>query len=63
MINPLDGTIIYKLQIMRRTAGPITDVFLGVSLFLGATFLAVLLILLAVPATGSLHRTPFVQGV
>lgn len=49
MINPLDGTIIYKLQSRRRTAGPITDVFLGVSLFLGATSLAVLLILLAVP--------------
>jgi tripartite ATP-independent transporter DctM subunit len=48
MISPPDGTIMYVLQGMRRTPGPITDVFVGVMPFVGVYMLAVL-ILLAFP--------------
>lgn len=46
MISPPDGTIMYVLQGMRRTPGPITDVFVGVAPFVGAYMLAVLILLL-----------------
>lgn len=46
MISPPDGTIMYVLQGMRRTPGPITDVFMGVAPFVGVYMLAVLILLL-----------------
>jgi len=46
MISPPDGTVMYVLQGMRRTPGPITDVFSGVMLFVGVYMLAVLILLL-----------------
>ena len=46
MISPPDGTIMYVLQGMRRTPGPITDVFAGVMPFVGAYLLAVLILLM-----------------
>ena len=46
MISPPDGTIMYVLQGMRRTPGPITDVFAGVLPFVGVYILAVLILLM-----------------
>jgi C4-dicarboxylate transporter, DctM subunit len=46
MISPPDGTVMYVLQGMRRTPGPITDVFSGVMPFVGVYMLAVLILLL-----------------
>jgi C4-dicarboxylate transporter DctM subunit len=46
MISPPDGTIMYVLQGMRRTPGPITDVFGGVLPFVGVYLLAVLILLM-----------------
>ena len=46
MISPPDGTIMYVLQGMRRTPGPITDVFAGVVPFVGVYMLAVLILLM-----------------
>ena len=46
MISPPDGTIMYVLQGMRRTPGPITDVFAGVMPFVGVYLLAVLILLM-----------------
>jgi tripartite ATP-independent transporter DctM subunit len=46
MISPPDGTIMYVLQGMRRTPGPITDVFAGVLPFVGVYMLAVLILLI-----------------
>ena len=40
------GTVMYVLQGMRRTPGPITDVFSGVMPFVGVYMLAVLILLL-----------------
>ena len=48
LISPPDGTVMYVLQGMRPSGGPITDVFAGVMPFLGVYILAVA-ILLAVP--------------
>jgi len=45
-ISPPDGTVMYVLQGMRKRAGPITDVFIGVMPFLGVYLLAVLLLML-----------------
>jgi tripartite ATP-independent transporter DctM subunit len=45
MISPPDGTVMYVLQGMRRTPGPITDVFSGVMPFVGVYMLAVLILL------------------
>jgi tripartite ATP-independent transporter DctM subunit len=45
MISPPDGTVLYVLQGMRRQAGPITDVFLGVMPFLTVYMLAILLLM------------------
>jgi tripartite ATP-independent transporter DctM subunit len=44
-ISPPDGTVMYVLQGMRKRAGPITDVFIGVLPFLGVYLLAVALLL------------------
>jgi tripartite ATP-independent transporter DctM subunit len=44
-ISPPDGTVMYVLQGMRKRAGPITDVFIGVMPFLGVYLLAVLLLM------------------
>ena len=46
MISPPDGTVMYVLQGMRRTPGPITDTFQGVMPFVGVYMLAVLILLL-----------------
>jgi C4-dicarboxylate transporter DctM subunit len=46
MISPPDGTVMYVLQGMRRTPGPITDVFSGVLPFVGVYMVAVLILLL-----------------
>lgn len=46
MISPPDGTVMYVLQGMRRSPGPITDVFRGVMPFVGVYMLAVLILLL-----------------
>jgi tripartite ATP-independent transporter DctM subunit len=46
MISPPDGTVMYVLQGMRPTPGPITDVFQGVMPFVGVYMLAVLILLL-----------------
>lgn len=46
MISPPDGTVMYVLQGMRRTPGPITDVFAGVTPFLGVYMLAVIILLI-----------------
>ena len=46
MISPPDGTVMYVLQGMRRTPGPITDVFSGVMPFVGVYMLALLILLL-----------------
>jgi tripartite ATP-independent transporter DctM subunit len=46
MISPPDGTIMYVLQGMRRTTGPIIDVFAGVMPFVGVYMLAVLILLM-----------------
>ena len=45
MISPPDGTVLYVLQGMRRQAGPITDVFMGVMPFLTVYMLAILLLM------------------
>jgi len=45
MISPPDGTVMYVLQGMRRTPGPITDVFSGVMPFVGVYMLALLILL------------------
>lgn len=45
MISPPDGTVLYVLQGMRRQAGPITDVFLGVMPFLTVYMLAILMLM------------------
>ncbi|WP_426955299.1 TRAP transporter large permease [Muricoccus radiodurans] len=42
-ISPPDGTVMYVLQGMRPKPGPITDVFVGVTPFLGAYLLAVVI--------------------
>jgi len=44
-ISPPDGTVMYVLQGMRKRAGPITDVFIGVMPFLGVYLLAVVLLM------------------
>lgn len=44
-ISPPDGTVMYVLQGMRKRAGPITDVFIGVLPFLGVYLLAVALLM------------------
>jgi C4-dicarboxylate transporter DctM subunit len=44
-ISPPDGTVMYVLQGMRKRAGPITDVFMGVMPFLGAYLFAVALLM------------------
>jgi tripartite ATP-independent transporter DctM subunit len=41
MISPPDGTVMYVLQGMRMTPGPITDVFIGVTPFVLAYLLGV----------------------
>jgi C4-dicarboxylate transporter, DctM subunit len=46
MISPPDGTIMYVLQGMRRTPGPIIDVFAGVMPFVGVYLLAVVILLI-----------------
>ena len=46
MISPPDGTVMYVLQGMRRSPGPITDIFAGVMPFVGVYMLAVLILLL-----------------
>ena len=46
MISPPDGTVMYVLQGMRPTPGPITDVFAGVMPFVGVYLLAVLILLM-----------------
>lgn len=48
LISPPDGTVLYVLQGMRGTPGPITDVFKGVMPFIGVYVLAVA-ILMVVP--------------
>ncbi|MBM3490731.1 MAG: TRAP transporter large permease [Alphaproteobacteria bacterium] len=48
LISPPDGTVMYVLQGMRPSGGPITDVFTGVMPFLAVYLLAVA-ILLALP--------------
>ena len=45
-ISPPDGTVMYVLQGMRKRAGPITDVFIGVMPFLGVYLLAVILLMI-----------------
>lgn len=45
-ISPPDGTVMYVLQGMRPRPGPITDVFVGVTPFLGAYLLAVVLLMI-----------------
>ena len=45
MISPPDGTVLYVLQGMRRQAGPIIDVFMGVMPFLTVYMLAILLLM------------------
>jgi TRAP-type C4-dicarboxylate transport system permease large subunit len=45
MISPPDGTVMYVLQGMRTKAGPITDVFIGVTPFLAVYMLAVFILL------------------
>ncbi len=45
MISPPDGTVMYVLQGMRPRAGPITDVFVGVTPFLAVYMLAVFILL------------------
>ncbi|MDI3305937.1 MAG: TRAP transporter large permease [Acetobacteraceae bacterium] len=45
-ISPPDGTVMYVLQGMRPRPGPITDVFIGVTPFLGAYLLAVVLLMI-----------------
>jgi tripartite ATP-independent transporter DctM subunit len=46
MISPPDGTVMYVLQGLRRTPGPITDVFIGVMPFVGVYIIAVLILLM-----------------
>jgi C4-dicarboxylate transporter, DctM subunit len=46
MISPPDGTVMYVLQGMRRSPGPITDVFAGVTPFVGVYILAVVILLM-----------------
>jgi C4-dicarboxylate transporter DctM subunit len=41
MISPPDGTVLYVLQGMRPTPGPITDIFSGVMPFLAVYILAI----------------------
>jgi len=48
LISPPDGTVLYVLQGMRGTPGPITDVFRGVIPFMVVYVLAIV-ILMAVP--------------
>jgi C4-dicarboxylate transporter, DctM subunit len=45
-ISPPDGTVMYVLQGMRPRPGPITDVFVGVTPFLAAYLLAVVLLMI-----------------
>jgi C4-dicarboxylate transporter, DctM subunit len=45
LISPPDGTVLYVLQGMRKDGGPITDVFAGVTPFLLAYILAVVIIM------------------
>jgi C4-dicarboxylate transporter, DctM subunit len=45
-ISPPDGTVMYVLQGMRPKAGPITDVFVGITPFLAAYLLAVVLMMI-----------------
>jgi C4-dicarboxylate transporter DctM subunit len=46
MISPPDGTIMYVLQGMRLTPGPITDVFVGVTPFVLTYLLGVVLLMI-----------------
>jgi tripartite ATP-independent transporter DctM subunit len=46
MISPPDGTVMYVLQGMRLTPGPITDVFVGVTPFVLVYLLAVVVLML-----------------
>jgi TRAP-type C4-dicarboxylate transport system permease large subunit len=48
LISPPDGTVIYVLQGMRITPGPITDVFVGVTPFV-LVYMAGVMILMAFP--------------
>jgi tripartite ATP-independent transporter DctM subunit len=45
LISPPDGTVLYVLQGMRGTPGPITDVFRGVLPFLAVYILAIVLLM------------------
>jgi len=45
MISPPDGTVLYVLQGMRKSPGPITDVFSGVMPFVGVYILAIFILL------------------
>jgi C4-dicarboxylate transporter DctM subunit len=47
IITPPDGTVLYVLQGLRPTPGPITDVFAGVTPYVAAYCLAVALLLVA----------------
>lgn len=47
VITPPDGTVLYVLQGLRPKGGPITDVFVGVTPYVAAYLLAVLLLLVA----------------
>lgn len=46
LITPPDGTVMYVLQGLRKTPGPITDIFSGVMPFVGAYFLVIVLLFL-----------------
>ena len=46
MISPPDGTVMYVLQGMRLTPGPITDVFIGVTPFVLVYMLGVVILML-----------------
>jgi TRAP-type C4-dicarboxylate transport system permease large subunit len=48
MISPPDGTVMYVLQGMRLTPGPIWDVFIGVTPFV-LIYMAGVVILMAFP--------------
>jgi C4-dicarboxylate transporter DctM subunit len=47
LISPPDGTVLYVLQGMRGTPGPITDVFRGVIPFMVVYVLAIIILMLA----------------
>ena len=46
LISPPDGTVMYVLQGMRLSPGPISDVFIGVTPFVLVYFLGVVILML-----------------